>query len=89
MATKLQRFTRGQAPTLLDANRANELVDAVNSLIQSKGVGGIKVTVEGSGRLVISGAELLNSFGDFTEEELDIVDSNNRASFRIFLTRRS
>jgi len=55
MALKLPRVTRGQAPTLLDAERANQLIDAVNALIESKGTGGIKVTVEGSGRLVIDG----------------------------------
>lgn len=54
MATKLQRLVKGQAPTLLDADRANELIDAVNGLIQSKGSNGIKVIVEDSGRLDVS-----------------------------------
>lgn len=54
MTTKIQPFVRGQSPTLLDAERANQIVRAVNGLMQSKGTNGIKVVVEGDGRLVIS-----------------------------------
>lgn len=95
MATKLQKFTRGQAPTLLDAGRANELVDAINGLMQSTGKGGIKIVVEGSGRLVISGEELLEQIQQigeglpdgFEEETLDVVEDNNQAGQRVFLTK--
>jgi hypothetical protein len=99
MSTKLQRFTRGQAPTLLDAGRANELVDAINGLLQSTGKGGIKIIVEGSGRLVISGEELEKNIerligeggGEFPEgfeeETLDVVEDNNKAGKRVFLTK--
>jgi hypothetical protein len=99
MATKLQKFTRGQAPTLLDAGRANELVDAINGLIQSTGKGGIKIIVEGNGRLVISGEELLEQIQQigeglpeglpdgFEEETLDIVEDDNEAGRRVFLTK--
>ncbi len=102
MATKLQKFTRGQAPTLLDAGRANELIDAINGLMQSTGKGGIKIVVEGSGRLVISGEELLEQIQQiieelpenggglpdgFEEETLDIVEDDNQAGRRVFLTK--
>jgi hypothetical protein len=88
MALKLPRVTRGQAPTLLDAQRANQLIDAVNALIESKGTGGIKVTVEGNGRLVISGEDLqAGGIDGFEEETLDIVEDDNEAGQRVFLTK--
>ena len=95
MPTKIQPFVRGQAPTLLDAQRANELVRVINGLVQSKGTNGIKVSVEGDGRLVISGEILENLIGEgggglpegFEEETLDVVEDDNTAGQRVFLTK--
>jgi len=83
MATKLTRLVPKQAPTLLDAEKGNELIDAINGLIQSTGVGGIKVTVEGNGRLIISGGIPEG----FEEETLDVVEDDNTAGQRVFLTK--
>lgn len=49
----IQRVIAGQSPTLMQAAKANELIDLMNGLMQSKGSDGINVIVEGSGRLVI------------------------------------
>lgn len=95
MATKIQPFVKGQAPTLIDAERANQLVRLLNGLIQSKGTNGIKVTVEGDGRLVVSGEELqllIEEGGGgvpegFEEETFDVVLPDNTAGERIFLAK--
>jgi hypothetical protein len=92
MTTKIQPFVRGQAPTLLDAERANQLVRVINGLMQSKGTNGIKVSVEGDGRLVISGEILEDLLGEglpegFAEETLDVVEDDNTAGQRVFLTK--
>ena len=36
MAKNLTRLNKGQAPTLLDAEKGNELIDSINNLRQSK-----------------------------------------------------
>lgn len=54
MPKSLTRVIPNQAPTLLNAEKANELIDCVNGLMSSRGSGGIKVQPEGNGRLVIS-----------------------------------
>ena len=42
----------------MDAAKGNELIDAINDLTTSRGVGGIQVTAEANGRLVISAEDL-------------------------------
>ena len=37
----IERLTRGEAPSLLDTDKANELIDAINGLFNSKGAGGM------------------------------------------------
>ena len=94
---QLTKLVSKQAPTLLDSGRANEIIDRLNGLAASTGSNGIKVSVEGSGKLAISGDKdgllaLLGSSGTggvpegFEEETLDVV-VNNQAAQRIFLTR--
>ena len=87
MAKKIQKLVPSQAPTLLDAAKGNELIDAINDLITSRGVGGIQVTTEANGRLVISAEDIDGVPSGFDEEELDIVESDNSAGTRIFLTK--
>ena len=55
----IERLVRNEAPSLLDTEKANELIDAVNALMSSRGVGGIVVKADQSGSLLISpkGAE--------------------------------
>ena len=36
MAQSLKRLNKGQAPSLLDANKGNELIDAINNLRKAK-----------------------------------------------------
>lgn len=51
---QIDKVISKQTPTLLDASKANELIGFVNGLLGSKGDNDIDVTVEDSGRLVIS-----------------------------------
>jgi len=50
----IPNVTKGEAPSLLNTDRANELIDAVNSLLKSKGGDGIEVAADQSGALTIS-----------------------------------
>lgn len=50
----IERLTRGEAPSLLDTDKANELIDAINGLFNSKGAGGITVRQNGDGSLLIA-----------------------------------
>ena len=97
---QLTKLVSKQAPTLLDSGRANEIIDRLNGLAASTGSNGIKVSVEGSGKLAISGDKdgllaLLGSSGtgtgdvpgDFEEETLDVVNNDNTAGQRVFLTK--
>lgn len=85
MATKIQPFVKGQSPTLLDADRANEIVRLINGLIQSEGQNGIKVIVEGDGKLSISlDREEIN---DFDELQLQYVKDDNTVGEATFLIR--
>jgi hypothetical protein len=55
----IERVKKGESPSLVDTNKANELIDAINSIMNSKGAGGIKVRPNQSGQLTIfpSGAD--------------------------------
>lgn len=55
----IDRLVRNEAPSLLDTEKANELIDAINALMNSKGAGGIVVKSDQSGALLIApkGAE--------------------------------
>lgn len=55
----IERLTRGEAPSLLDTDKANELIDAINGLFNSKGAGGISVRQNGDGSLLIAPAKQL------------------------------
>tara|TARA_S200002703_G_scaffold131608_2_gene119212 strand:+ start:1545 stop:1784 length:240 start_codon:yes stop_codon:yes gene_type:complete len=49
----LERLTRGSAPSLINADRGNELIDAINGLMSSRGLGSIVVEQESNGALAI------------------------------------
>ena len=49
----IDRLTKGEAPSLLDTDKANELIDAINGLYNSTGAGGINVRQNGDGSLLI------------------------------------
>lgn len=51
---KISKLVPGQAPTMMRADVANEVIDYVNGLLQSQGKNGVDVIVESSGKLTIS-----------------------------------
>lgn len=53
----IERLTRNEAPSLLDTDKANELIDAINGLYNSTGAGGITVSQNGDGSLIIAPAK--------------------------------
>lgn len=100
---QLTKLVPKQAPTLLDSGRANEIIDRLNGLAASTGSNGIKVSVEGSGKLAISGDKdgllaLLGLSGtgsgtgggelpDGFGEEILTICVNGSPQDRVFLTR--
>jgi len=74
MTIQINKVVRNQTPTLLDADKANELISAINAMQRSTGLNGIKVDVEGDGRLVV----LLESSD---------VDLSNLSEEQVFICR--
>lgn len=69
MAKQIEQLNAGQAPTLLDASKGNELINALNSLMSSGSsqkaeLAGISLKVLESGRIELDisqeAAEILN-----------------------------
>lgn len=54
MQNQIQELVPGQAPSLLNAEKGNELIKAINSLRNSRGANGIEVKIDTNGELVIS-----------------------------------
>jgi hypothetical protein len=54
MANQITELIPGQAPSLMQAEKGNELIRSINALKRSRGVAGINVTIDGDGELVIS-----------------------------------
>ncbi len=50
----IERLTKGVAPSLLDTDKANEIIDAINAILNSKGENGIEVKYTQAGGLTIS-----------------------------------
>jgi hypothetical protein len=50
----IERLVRNEAPSLLDTNKGNELIDAINALKLSTGENGIEVKANQNGSLSIS-----------------------------------
>ena len=50
----ITRLTKGQAPSLVDTEKANEVIDTINALLRTKGGEGIKVDEDQDGALIIS-----------------------------------
>lgn len=50
----IDRLVKNQAPSLLDTDKANEIIDTINGLLSSRGVGGIIVKEDGNGSLLIA-----------------------------------
>ncbi len=56
MADQIQELIAGQAPSLMQAEKGNELIRSINALKRSRGLNGIQVKVDKGGELVISQA---------------------------------
>ena len=50
----IERLTRNEAPSLLDTDKANEIIDTINGLLNSTGAGGISVKQNQDGSLLIA-----------------------------------
>jgi len=66
-----------QAPTLLDAEKGNELITYVNGLLESEGIGALQLSVADSGKLTLSFSSKspLGNIEDY--EEIDVVLCRN------------
>lgn len=53
--TKIDRVTQGQTPSLIEAAKANELIDALNRLLSIE----VRVTATGSSRFVYSQGKII------------------------------
>ena len=49
----IKRLTKGESPSLVDTDKANELIDTINAITNSKGAAGIQVRADQSGALTI------------------------------------
>lgn len=50
----IDRLQKGEAPSLVDTDKANEIIDAINALTNSKGKNGIEIQSDQDGGLTIS-----------------------------------
>ena len=94
---RITKVVKGSAPSLLEAEKANELINAINGLANVKPISPIRARVHAdwSGFEIDIDIEALKiKIGGgggvpegFDEEELDVVEDNNTAGRRIFLTK--
>lgn len=64
----IEELTKGEAPSLLDTEKANEIIRAINGLMGSKGANGIRVDADQNGELLIypsDGNPILRSYHPF------------------------
>jgi hypothetical protein len=72
----IERLTRNEAPSLLDTDKANELIDAINGLYNSTGAGGITVSQNGDGSLLIAPAKSIAGIIKYHPFEVISVNEN-------------
>ena len=73
----IERLVRNEAPSLLDTDKANEIIDTINGLLNSKGAGGISVKQDQDGSLLISPAAGDNGFIKYRPFEVISVSESN------------
>lgn len=61
MIQDITELVTGQAPSLLNAEKGNELIRSINGLRNSRGINGIEVKVDAKGELVIGQTRELQS----------------------------
>jgi hypothetical protein len=75
MAEQIERLNAGQTPSLLQAAKGNELIDAINALRKSKStqsadIAGISLTTKSDGSLELNiTSDLLEKLNPQTEKE--------------------
>lgn len=74
----IDTLSQGSTPTLLQAEKGNELIGYVNSLMSSEGEDPINVEVDTDGKMTIS-------LGATSSVEIDYVDANNEAAIGTFI----
>ena len=73
----IERLVRNEAPSMLDTEKANELIDAVNGLLNSTGAGGISVKQNQDGSLLIAPGKDGQSYIRYRPfEVISVSDSN-------------
>ncbi len=95
---RVQTVVKGSAPSLLEAEKANELIQAVNGLANIVALSPVKAIVAADWNRVTLEldmealkTQLANIGGGgvpdgFIQEQLDVVLSDNTAGLRTFLT---
>ena len=73
----IERLVRNEAPSLLDTDKANEIIDTINGLLNSKGAGGISVKQDQDGSLLIAPAASENGFIKYHPFEVISVSASN------------
>ena len=56
----IEELTKGEAPSLMDTDKANELIRAINAIMNSEGKNGIQVDQNQDGSLMIFPSKLMN-----------------------------
>lgn len=96
MANKIKRLNAGQAPSLINAQKGNELIDKINSLTESSAsamaeLGGISLKSTDSGKLELDiTQETLNKLqGDgvdgFQTKVFRVVESGNFVDYQFLV----
>jgi hypothetical protein len=73
----IARLVKNEAPSLIDTDKANEIIDTINGLLNSTGAGGITVKQNQGGSLLIApskGAGSIIKYGPF--EVISVSDEN-------------
>lgn len=50
----IERLTKGTAPSLLDTDKANEIIDTINAILNSKGGDGVDIVSDQNGQLTVT-----------------------------------
>jgi len=75
MAKQIPKLNSGQAPSLLNAEKGNELINAINALLTSTAstkaqIAGLSLRVDGNGQIILDATEdLVNIIRNITEGE--------------------
>jgi hypothetical protein len=83
----INKVIKDARPTLIEAEKANELIGYINGLLSSRGDDPIEVTIDDNGQMVISLSEESGIPEGFEEETFGVVEDDNTAGQRIFFAK--